>query len=116
MKKKLREDLLNKRITGLCDGGIHYLHKPENKNFDENYIEYQIINHVGGMYVADKRNVDEYLIQIDIFSKGSTTELANVVEEVFEELGYLFVADFDTYENETKLYSHKKKYRYYKNK
>lgn len=115
MRKKLREDLSDDRILNKCDGGIHYLHKPENVKFEKTYIEYEFIEHIGNQYFGDRRSVDEYVIQVDVFTKGSFAEIADTILVVMEEKGYLFINDFETYENETGLYSYKVKFRYYKN-
>ena len=40
MRKQLRKDLSDDRILNKCDGGIHYLHKKENVQFKNKYIEY----------------------------------------------------------------------------
>ena len=115
MRKQLRKDLSDDRILEKCDGGIHYLHKKENAQFKNTYIEYEIIEHKGNQYSGDIRSIDEYVIQIDVFTKGSFSEIADLILEVMEEKGYLFINDYDAYENETGLYSYKVKFRYYKN-
>lgn len=115
MRRQLREDLSDDRILIKCDGGIHYLHKKENVQFKNTYIEYEIIEHIGNQYFGDSRGVDEYVIQIDVFTKGSFSEIADLILEVMEEKGYLFMNDYEAYENETELYSYKVKFRYYKN-
>lgn len=113
MRKKLREDLSDGRISKLCDGGIHYLHKLENIKFEKTYIEYEIIEHIGNQYFGDKRSIDEYVIQIDIFTNGSFVEISETILNVMEEKGYLFINGYDDYEDETGLYSYKIKFRYY---
>lgn len=115
MRKQLRKDLSDDRILEKCDGGIHYLHKKENVQFKNTYIEYEIIEHKGNQYSGDIRSIDEYVIQIDVFTKGSFSEIADLILEVMEEKGYLFINDYEVYENETELYSYKVKFRYYKN-
>ena len=115
MRKQLRKDLSDDRILEKCDGGIHYLHKKENVQFKNTYIEYEIIEHKGNQYSGDIRSIDEYIIQIDVFTKGSFSEIADLILEVMEEKGYLFINDYEVYENETELYSYKVKFRYYKN-
>ena len=115
MRKQLRKDLSDDRILNKCDGGIHYLHKKENVQFKNTYIEYEIIEHIGNQYFGDNRGVDEYVIQVDVFTKGSFVEISEAILNVMEEKCYLFINDYDAYENETELYSYKVKFRYYKN-
>ncbi|MDI9215998.1 hypothetical protein [Clostridium tertium] len=114
MREKLRKDLSDDRILSKCDGGIHYIHKAENMKFKNTYIEYEIIEHTGSQYFGDIRSVDEYIIQIDVFSKGSFVEISETILNVMEEKGYLFINGYDAYEDETGLYSYKVKFRYYK--
>nr|DAF19035.1 MAG TPA: tail component [Caudoviricetes sp.] len=91
MRKQLRKDLSDDRILNKCDGGIHYLHKKENVQFKNTYIEYEIIEHIGNQYFGDNRGVDEYVIQVDVFTKGSFVEISEAILNVMEEKGYLLM-------------------------
>ena len=82
MRKQLRKDLSDDRILNKCDGGIHYLHKKENVQFKNTYIEYEIIEHIGNQYFGDNRGVDEYVIQVDVFTKGSFVEISEAILNV----------------------------------
>ena len=115
MKKIIRNALNDARITSLIDDNFYLMIKPESVKCDA-YITYTIINHKGKQFANDKRLIDEYLIQFDIYSKGNYESVQLALEEVLLENDFIFVSDFEIYEDETKLFSYKARYRYYKNK
>ena len=115
MKKIIRNALNDARITSLIENNFYLMIKPESVKCDV-YITYTIINHKGKQFANDKRLIDEYLIQFDIYSKGNYEDVQLALEEVLLENDFIFVSDFEIYEDETKLFSYKARYRYYKNK
>ena len=115
MKKIIRNTLNDARITSLVENNFYLMIKPESVKCDT-YITYNILNHKGKQFANDKRLLDEYLIQFDIYSKGNYESVQLALEEVLLENDFIFVSDFEIYEDETKLFSYKARYRYYKNK
>ena len=103
MKNKLRKDLFDSRITHFVDKNIYFLHKSEEEKTDT-YIEYEIIRKEYQDYCGDDNLSEDYLIQVDIFSKWDYTELENTIEEVLKEKEYRFNNSMDFYEEDTKLF------------
>lgn len=110
MRQKIRQDLLDKRITSLLPKGeaeqeqIHYIHAI---NPMDTYIEYLFYKSTKTDYSGNKAHSKVHYIQVDIFSKGDFTKLQEALEEVLEEKGYVHEDEFDGYEEDTKLYTHK---------
>ena len=108
MRQKIREDLLDDRITSLLPKGeveqIHYIHAI---NPMDTYIEYLFYKSTKTDYSGNKAHSKVHYIQVDIFSKGDFTVLQDALEEVLEEKGYKYIDEFDGYEEDTKLYTHK---------
>lgn len=108
MRQKIRQDLLDKRITSLLPKGevdqIHYIHAI---NPMDTYIEYLFYKSTKDDYSGNKAHSKIHYIQIDIFSKGDFTKLQEALEQVLEEKGYIYEDEFDGYEEDTKLYTHK---------
>lgn len=113
MKSILRKDLMDTRITSLVGTDIYFLHKPEEKQV-ETYIEYEIIRKEYDDYCANDNLSENYLIQVDIFSKGNYDNLEKVIEEVLKEKDYRFVQSADMYEEDTKLYHKAMRFNYKK--
>lgn len=103
MKNKLRKDLFDSRITKIVGDNIFFLHKDGEEKTDT-YIEYEIIRKEYGDYCGDNNLSEDYLIQVDIFSKWDYTELEKIIEEVLKEKEYRFNNSVDMYEEDTKLF------------
>ena len=101
MKAKLRQDLLDKRITNIVKDKIYYIHAPQSSDL---YVEYMFYNKKKSDFCSNKNMSFTHYIQVDIFSKGDFTALENAIEEVMEEKGYSFITSADLYEDDTKLY------------
>lgn len=112
IRKIIKNDLNDKRITSKCNS-IHYLHKDESILTDT-YIEYEILSKKYSDYAGDNSIAENYLIQVDIFSKANFSDLEEVIEAVLKEKGYRFVESVDLYEDDTKLYHLSSRYRYKK--
>lgn len=112
MRKIVKKDLNDKRITDICNS-IHYLHKDESVLTDT-YIEYEILSKKYSDYAGDDNIAENYLIQVDIFSKSNFIQLEEIIEIVLKEKGYRFVESVDLYEDDIKLYHLASKYRYKK--
>lgn len=103
MKSILRKDLMDTRITSIVDNDIYFLHKPE-ENIANTYIEYEIIRKTYDDYCANNNLSENYLIQVDIFSKGNYATLEKIIEEVLKEKDYRFKQSVDMYEEDTCLF------------
>lgn len=112
MKKQLRKDLLDKRITDLVGKNIFLLHAPTQPKTD--YIEYEIYYKKYEDYSAGKHKSEVHLIQVDIFSKGDYSAIEDAVEEVLNTKGYKFIQSADLYEQDTKLYHKAMRFNYKK--
>lgn len=106
MRQKIRQDLMDSRITSLLANKdqIHYIHAI---NPMDTYIEYLFYKSTKTDYSGNKAHSKVYYIQVDIFSKGDFTALQDALEQVLEEKGYKYIDEFDGYEEDTKLYTHK---------
>lgn len=103
MKSILRKDLMDTRITSLIGNNIYFLHKPEEKQVDT-YLEYEIVRKEYDDYCGNNNLAENYIIQIDIFSKGNYANLEKTIEEVLKEKDYRFFQSADMYEEDTKLF------------
>lgn len=108
IRNKIRMDLKDPRIKGLCDK-VYMLHKPNNIVADT-YIEWQKISNVESDFSGNTNLTEEYLVQIDIFTKGDFTLIEEVIRLVLKEKGYGLKSAFDDYEEETFLYTSKLRY------
>lgn len=109
INKILRNDLLDKRITTLLNGDYVYkLHKPEQIKTNI-YIEYLIVREEETNFCGNDFLENEYLVQIDVFGiKGTlVSAVMSKVKEVLKEKGYRYFYGYETYEEDTKLYSEK---------
>ncbi|MDU1413442.1 MAG: prohead protease [Clostridium sp.] len=103
MKNKLRKDLFDSRITYFINNDIYMLHKPESEKADV-YIEYEIVRKEYDDYCGNDNLSEDYLIQVDIFSKGNYADLEKIIEEVLKEKEYRFSNSVDMYEEDTCLF------------
>lgn len=110
MKSKLKKDLNDKRIASICNN-IFFLHKQEDIKCDT-YIEYEILKKKYYNYAGNKNFDEDYVIQVDIFSKSNYFNLEKVLTDVLEEKGYYFLESADLYEDDTKLYHNASRWRY----
>lgn len=110
MRSKLKRDLNDNRITELCDN-IYYYIKPEDKQADL-YIEYRILGDYERNFAGNKNLTELYLIQVDVFSKGSYKNLVSVIKTVLKEKNYTYVDGVELYEEDTKLYHKAMRFKY----
>lgn len=103
MKTQLRKDLMDNRITSLVGNNIYFLHKPEETKVDT-YLEYEIIRKTYDDFCGNNNLTENYVIQVDIFSKGNYSKLEETIEEVLKEKDYRFLQSMDMFEEETKLF------------
>lgn len=113
MKKQLRKDLMDKRITDLVGkNNIFLLHAATQPKTD--YIEYEVYDKKYADYSGGEHKSEIHLIQVDIFSKGDYSSIEDAVEEVLHEKGYKFIQSADLYEQDTKLYHKAMRFNYKK--
>lgn len=103
IKKVLRADLLDERITDIVGQHIYFLHKPEEIK-TELYIEYETISGYYDDFAGDLHMSRNYKIQVDIFSKGNYEKIQEIIEKVLEEKDYILVSIVDLYESDTSLF------------
>lgn len=69
------------------------------------YLTFFIINDKGEMYADDEEIATGYYIQIDIFSKGSYTDLVEKINKLMKKSGFTRrPSGPESYEDNTKLY------------
>lgn len=111
MKNRLRQDLFDNRITSIIGDHIYFLHK--DKSIKTNtYIEYEIIRKTYDDYAGNDNISENYIIQVDIFSKSNYSELENIIEAVLKEKGYKYSTGADMYEEDTCLFHCAMRYNY----
>jgi hypothetical protein len=108
MREKLRQDLLDNRITQLVgldmdmEPKVYFLHAPESPKGD--YIEYEIYDEEEVFHDENTPIAATYYIQVDIYSPASYSAIEAAVKTVLKEKGYDGGRGPDLYENDTKLY------------
>lgn len=90
-------DIVN--LTG--DNTIHYIHATSPV---EPYIEYEFYDEDGAVWEEGKEISTNFYLQVDIFSKGSFENLANIVKEKMINAGFERGKAADLYESNTKLF------------
>ena len=73
MEELLREILFDERISNLVSNKIYLLKAPDNTTAP--YIEYEVLNEEGSLFAENEEIETNYRIQIDVFTKGSYTEI-----------------------------------------
>ncbi|MBU3135065.1 hypothetical protein KPL39_02160 [Clostridium gasigenes] len=108
IRKKIKLDLKDSRVGSLCKD-VFMLHKPNNIIADT-YIEWQILSDDETDFSGNKNLSEEYLIQVDIFTKGDFTFIEEAIRLVFKEKGYGNRGCYDGYEKDTFLYTSKMRF------
>lgn len=106
MRSVLRQDLMDSRLIELLDGPhLYLLHKPESITTDT-YVEYQILSSSNVLCSGDEVNIESYLIQIDVISKGDFEPLLNVIKQMMKEKNYLKMSgsENDSYFSDSQQY------------
>ena len=68
------------------------------------YITYQFYDEYGKDFADDEETATAFLIQVNIFSKGSFTALAQKVKDDLKAAGFARTTENETYEPDTKLF------------
>ena len=102
IKKLLLNTLNNPKILNLVpDKRVYFLHA---NNPIPPYIEYQVILEDDIEYSEGKAQFTNYIVQVDIFSRGDYTELEEIIKKVMLEAGFEKNSSCpDLYEEKTKL-------------
>lgn len=92
------ENIINKTY----DKNVFYIHA---KSATPQYVEYMIVNDPTSFYEENEEKNINYLIQVDIFSKGDFTELKDTIIKHLKENGFdRGTSSPDMYEEDTELY------------
>lgn len=112
MKEFLRSVLTDIEILKLtADNDVYFLHA---KNANIPYIEYEIVNETGQKWAENKEIATNYMVQVDIFSKGDYTDLEDKIKEKMSNAGFIRDTAADLYEEDTELYHKAMRFTYTK--
>lgn len=112
MISQLKKDLHDTSITSLCNK-IYYYIIPEEESTDT-YIEYRIIGDYERNFAGNKNMTEVYLVQVDVFSKGSYKTIANNIRSVLKNKGYSYIDGIELYEEDTGFYHKALRFKYTK--
>src|SRR5690606_7098050 len=68
------------------------------------YVTFFELANVDDQYADDKAYASEIHFQVDVWSKGNTTAIAQEVNKTMETLGFYRTGAVDLYEDDTKTY------------
>ena len=106
----IRKVLFDKRLTDLVQEKIYYLKTPDNTPAP--YIEYELLNEQGSLYAENEEIETNYVIQVDVFTKGSYIEIAKNIKEIMKENGFRKEFGGSLYEDKTKLFHYVLRFNY----
>ena len=96
-------------LTGLLGGQRVYFQVSPNAD-EYPRITYYELDNSGALFADDVEQASEIVIMVDVWSKTSTSAIAQAVDNVMTGLGFEREAAPDLYENDTKV--HHKAIRY----
>ncbi|MGD9700676.1 hypothetical protein [Acinetobacter sp.] len=67
-------------------------------------LTFSFLSEYGEIFADDKEIETAYLLQVDIWSKDDYSAIAILVKTKLSELGFHRTAEYDDYENNTKIY------------
>ncbi|NYB73855.1 DUF3168 domain-containing protein [Sedimentibacter hydroxybenzoicus DSM 7310] len=102
MYQFVRNVLMDKEITDLTADKKVYLIKGTNATAP--YVVYTFIDEWGAEFAENEEIATNYNVQVDIFSKGDFTELANKIKVKMKDNDFYRTSANDFYENDTQLY------------
>lgn len=114
METLIRKVLLDDRIVSLIgrdsssNPKVYLLHAPDNTPAP--YIEYEIVDEAGSLYAENVELAETVILQIDIFTRGSYTEIKNAIKKVLKENGFNKEFGGSRYEETTKLFHYVLRY------
>lgn len=102
IKEFVRTVLLDPDIINLTgDKTVHFLHA---LNPVAPYIEYEFYDEDGNTWEEGQEISTNYYLQVDIFSKGSYTDLENVIKKKMISAGFKRSMAADLFEKDTQLF------------
>lgn len=106
----IRKVLFDERITDLVGNKIYLLKAPDNTKAP--YIEYEVLNEEGSLFAENEEIETNYRIQIDVFTKGSYTEIVKAIKNVMKENDFMKEFGGSLYEKEAKLFHYILRFNY----
>lgn len=110
MEELLREILFDERISNLVSNKIYLLKAPDNTTAP--YIEYEVLNEEGSLFAENEEIETNYRIQIDVFTKGSYTEIVKAIKNVMIENYFMKEFGGSLYEKDAKLFHYILRFNY----
>ena len=90
----------NNALIGLLgDKRIYFMKAPKADEFPR--VTFFEIDNIGSLYADDLEQGSTIYIQIDIWSKGSTSAIAGEVDKTMKTLGYARTSAADLFEQDT---------------
>lgn len=100
----------NFALTSLLGGKrIYFMKAPKADEFPR--ITFFEINNVGALYADDEEQGSAIYLQIDIWSKGSTSAIAEEVDKAMKSLGYGRISAADLFEEDTLIFHKAMRYK-----
>jgi len=100
----------NTALTGLLGGKrIYFMKAPHADEFPR--ITFFEIDNIGALYADDQELGSTIYVQLDIWSKGSTSTIAEEVDETMKTLGYGRSAAADLFEQDTLIFHKAMRYK-----
>lgn len=102
VKEYVRSILMDPEILNLTgDRTVHYIHASSPV---APYIEYLFYDENGEEWAENKEIATNFYIQVDIFSKGSYSDLESKIKEKMINADFKRSMAADSYESDTQLY------------
>lgn len=111
VKTEVRAALLaNDELVALLLGQrVYQLAAPKADEYPR--ITFFEINNSDSQFADDEAYASDVSVQIDVWSKGSTSSIAGEVDKTMKSLGYSRTGAPDFYESDTKVYHKAMRYR-----
>jgi len=111
VKTEIRTALIaNTQLTTLLGGQhIYQLVAPNAEQYPR--ITFFEVDNVEAAFADDSAYASDVFVQVDVWSKGSTSAIAGEVDETLKGLGYSRTRAPDFYEEETRVYHKAMRYR-----
>lgn len=77
------------------------------------YITFFCYLETGELYTDDVQKGTGYYVQVDVWSKGNYTNTVEQVKSAMRNAGFSFLAAYDLYEPDTKIYHKALRFHYY---
>lgn len=111
IKAEIRTSLLaNAQLVTLLEGQrVYQLTAPNADEFPR--ITFFEIDNTDTAFADDIAYAADVLVQVDVWSRGSTSAIAGEVDKAMKELGYSRTGAPDLYEPDTRIYHKAMRYR-----